>query len=209
MLPDPVSAHLRPVPTESPFSASARAHREPPDRDPDDVVVFDEEALPASAAPAGFGGRVRIVGSEADLSDADLLRERLVEEMLATVTDEEGQLLFATATTFLNNGQFQSAEIMFSAAMQIPDLRLAACEGLMQALVAAERYTEAVSTATRAERIFARDADALLGVVYWHGVAAQALGDADAARACFARVLAHPAHVHFPELAARAAALGG
>jgi hypothetical protein len=207
LLQDPGAASLRPVPTESPFGAGRV--RPEPQHPPDDVLVFDEDALLPAAAPAGFAGHVRIMGSESDLSDADLLRERLVEEMLASVTEEEGQLLFATASTFLNNGQFQSAEIMFSAAMQIPDLRLAACEGLMQALVAAGRHVEAVATAVRAERIFARDAEALLGIVYWHGVAAQTLGDTSVARTCFARVLAHPAQVHFPEVAARAEAVTG
>jgi tetratricopeptide (TPR) repeat protein len=207
LLQDASGASFRPVPTESPFGAGRV--RPEPQQPPDDVLVFDEDALPPAATPAGFAGRVRIVASESDLSDADLLRERLVEEMLASVTEDEGQLLFATASTFLNNGQFQSAEIMFSAAMQIPDLRLAACEGLMQALVAAGRHAEAVATAVRAERIFVRDAEALLGIVYWHGVAAQALGDTSAARTCFARVLAHPAHVHFPEVAARAETVTG
>jgi hypothetical protein len=199
---------LAPIPTESPFAAAARARRaSPPEAAEDDVVVFDEDALPASAPPHGFTGRVFIAADESDLQDADALRDRLVEEMLASITEEEGQVLFATASTFLNNGQYETAEIVFSAAMQLPDLRLAACEGLMQALVAAGRHTEAVATGARAERIFAREGDALLGIVYWHGVAAQALGATDAATGCFQRVLAHPQHVHFPELAARMAAL--
>lgn len=169
----------------------------------EDVVAPREE----TAATGVFQGRVFVGGVGTDLTDADVLRDRLVEEMLARVTDEEGQVLFATATTLLSNREFESAERMFSAAMEIPEFRLPACEGVIQALVGAGRHAEAAATGATAVRIFARDADALLGIVYWHGVAAQALGDAETARNSFARVQATRHRGHFPDLAERLAAV--
>jgi hypothetical protein len=201
---------LPPIPVESPFRAGAgtpgpSSHTV---ADDEDAVVLEGDSLSwTSDEPTGFAGRVFVPPAAADLTDADALRERLVEEMLAKVGEAEGQLLFATATTFLNNGEFETAEIMFSAAMQIPELRLAACEGAMQALVGAGRYAEAMATGTRATRVFAREGEALLGIVYWHGVAAQAAGDAATARSCFTRVDATPHRVQFPDLADRMAAV--
>lgn len=202
---------LPPTPAESPFRAGEGApdpRRHTAAAEDEDVVVLEGDSLSwTSDEPTGFAGRVFVPPAGANLTDADALRERLVEEMLAKVGEAEGQLLFATATTFLNNGEFETAEIMFSAAMQIPELRLAACEGAMQALVGAGRYAEAMATGTRATRIFAREGEALLGIVYWHGVAAQAAGDAATARSCFARVDATPHRVQFPDLADRMAAV--
>jgi hypothetical protein len=201
---------LPPIPAESPFRAGAgtpgpSSHTV---TDDEDVVVLEGDSLSwTSDEPTGFAGRVFVPPAGADLADADALRERLVEEMLANVGEAEGQLLFATATTFLNNGEFETAEIMFSAAMQIPELRLAACEGAMQALVGAGRSAEAMATGTRATRIFAREGEALLGIVYWHGVAAQAAGDAATALSCFARVDATPHRAQFPDLADRMVAV--
>lgn len=196
------------------LASPSRAGAETPDprsrcvAEDENLVVLEGDPLwSISEEPAGFTGRVLVSPVGADLTDADALRERLVEEMLVRVGDAEGQLLFATATTFLNNGEFETAEIMFSAAMQIPELRLAACEGAIQALVRAGRYAEAVATGTRATRIFAREGEALLGIVYWHGVAAQAAGDAAMARSCFARVDATPHRAQFPDLADRMAAV--
>jgi hypothetical protein len=199
---------LPPVPTESPFELPA-----PPmagsdtggQADVDELVVCDPDL--DAGEPSKFTGRI-VVGEEGgDLTDADALRERLVEEMLAKVTEEEGQLLFETATTFLNNGEPATAELMFSAAMQIPRLRVPACEGMIQALVAAERYVEAAAHGVKAGRLFASQGDLLTGIVYWHGVAAQALGDTDTAWTCFARVGDGPHAIHFPDLGARLAAL--
>ncbi|HEX8695971.1 MAG TPA: hypothetical protein VF746_26385 [Longimicrobium sp.] len=203
------SAELPPVPTESPFAA-ARAARQaaaPPHDPKEDVVVLDPDAFSPSREPEPFSGRVFVPAAGEDLTDAGALRDRLVEEMLARIGEEEGQLLFATATTFLNNGEFETAEIMFSAAMQLPELRVPACEGVMQALVGAGRYAEAVATGARAARIFAREGEALFGIVYWHGVAAQAVGDAAVARSCFARIDATPHRGQFPDLADRMAAV--
>lgn len=167
-----------------------------------DVQLLVDETLGHSAVAPGFVGRVTI-GDEVDPRDADALRERLVEEMLARFGDDQGQLLFDTASTFLNNAEFGAAELLFSAAMQVPEIRVAACEGLMQSLIGAGRFADAVSTASRACRIFARDGDALLGIVYLQGVAAQELGDYAVARACFARVAATAHAIHFPELEER------
>jgi hypothetical protein len=211
------AATLRPIPTESPFrpvvavtEPVAETAAAPPapaaSGDADEVLVWDAEP-DGSDQPAGFGGRVLIPGAGADLTDADALREQLVEAMLASVSEEEGQLLFDTASTFLNNREFGSAEIMFSAAMQVPPLRVPACEGVMQALIGAERFSEAVSTGTRALRIFAREGDALLGIVYCLGIAAQAQGDVSTARNCFARVAESGHAEHFPQLDGRRAAL--
>lgn len=206
---------LPPIPTESPFRAAepvVEPVAEPAAPDPvvsagaDEVLVWD--AGPGgSDEPAGFGGRVLVPGAGADLTDADALREHFVEAMLASVSEEEGQLLFDTASTFLNNREFGSAEIMFSAAMQVPAIRVPACEGVMQALIGAERFSEAVSTGTRALRIFGREGDALLGIVYCLGIAAQAQGDVATARSCYARVAESGHAEHFPELDARRAAL--
>ena len=149
----------------------------------------------------GFDGHVRVGdGDGIALEDADQLRDHLVEQMLARVTEEEFQILFDTATTFLANGQLASAELMFSAAMQSPVLRVAACEGLMQALVLAGRLDEAMANASRAVRLYARDGDAVLGIVYWQGVAAQAAGNRETARGCYARVAASPASAAYPEV---------
>ena len=198
---------LPPVPTENPFVVSTAAVEEVAaerDAPADDLVVFVPDAG-ADELPA-FTGRV-VVGQEAgDLTDADALRERLVEEMLAKVTDEEGQLLFETATTFLNNGEPATAELMFSAAMQVPGLRIPACEGMVQALVAAERYAEAAAQCVKAGRLFASHGEALTGIVYWHGVAAQAIGDTDTATMCFSRVSGSAHAIHFPDVGARLAA---
>lgn len=137
---------------------------------------------------AGFDGRVRVSAARIDLEDPVALREHLVEEMLARVSDEEAGLLVSAATTFLHNGDHATAEVMFSAAMQSPEFRIGACEGLVQALTLGGRHREAVANAERAERIFAREGVRLLGIVYWHGVAAQAVGDVATARGCFARI---------------------
>lgn len=210
---------LPPVPTVSPF-ARARGTRvahaaeeplQPVDRgveqDGDDVVVLLDLTLDGPAAPAGFSGWVRIAAEEADLTDADALRDRLVEEMLASVSDEEGQVLFETATTFLINRDFETAEVMFSAAMQLPELRVPACEGVMQSLVGAGRFVEALATGARATRIFAREGDSLLGIVYLQGIAAQAVEDDALARSCFARIAASTHAAHFPDLQDRQAAV--
>jgi hypothetical protein len=143
-----------------------------------------------------------------DVEDADSLRDHLVERMLAEVTDDEFLLLFETATTFLANGQFDTAELIFSAAMQAPALRVAACEGLVQSLVRGGRHSEAITNAVRATRVFAREGDHLAGVLYWQGVAAQESGDPQMARGCFDRVLATPAAAVFPELRSRREAVG-
>lgn len=211
---------LPPVPTVSPFERArgtrvAHAAEEPPqlvdrgvEQGGDDVVVLLDLTLDGPAAPAGFSGRVTIAAEDADLTDADALRDRLVEEMLASVSDEEGQLLFETATTFLINRDFETAEVMFSAAMQLPELRVPACEGVMQSLVGAGRFVEAVATGARATRIFAREGDSLLGIVYLQGIAAQAVEDDALARSCFARVAASGHAAHFPDLQDRQAAVG-
>jgi hypothetical protein len=197
---------IPPVPTKSPFLQVPMAEGGPAGRDDvEEVVVFD--AGPEVGEPLAFTGRILVGEEGGDLTDADALRERLVEQMLAKVTEEEGQLLFDTATTFLNNGEPATAELMFSAAMQIPRLRIPACEGMIQALVAAERYVEAAAHGVKAGRLFASQGDLLTGIVYWHGVAAQALGDTDTARTCFARVGDGPHAMHFPDLGSRLAAL--
>jgi hypothetical protein len=209
---------LPPLPTVSPFERAratrvAHAAEEPlvdrgVERGGDDVVVLLDLTLEGPPPPAGFSGRVTIAAEDADLTDADALRDRLVEEMLASVSDEEGQLLFETATTFLINYDFETAEVMFSAAMQLPELRVPACEGVMQSLVGAGRFVEAVATGARATRIFAREGDSLLGIVYLQGIAAQAVEDDALARSCFARVAASAHAAHFPDLHDRQAAVG-
>lgn len=209
---------LPPVPTVSPFERArgpgvARAAEEQlvargVEQDEDDVVVLVDLTLDDPAAPAGFSGRVTIAAEDADLTDADALRDRLVEEMLASVSDEEGRLLFETATTFLINRDFETAEVMFSAAMQRPELRVPACEGMMQSLVGAGRFVEAVATGARATRIFALEGDSLLGIVYLQGIAAQAVEDDALARSCYARVAASAHAAHFPDLQDRQAAVG-
>jgi hypothetical protein len=217
---DRAQEELPPVPTVSPFERAkgtrvANAAEEPlqlvdrgVEQGLDDVVVLLDLTLDGPAAPAGFSGRVTIAAEDADLTDADALRDRLVEEMLASVSDEEGQLLFETATTFLINRDFETAEVMFSAAMQLPELRVPACEGVMQSLVGAGRFVEAVATGARATRIFAREGDSLLGIVYLQGIAAQAVEDDALARSCFARVAASGHAAHFPDLQDRQAAVG-
>ncbi len=161
----------------------------------------EREAPGAGEGAGGFDGHVRVGDVDGiALDDADRLRDHLVEQMLARVTDEEFQILFDTATTFLANGQLGSAELMFSAAMQSSTLRVAACEGLMQALVLAGRTDEAIANASRAVRLYARDGDAVLGIVYWQGVAAQAAGDRETARRCYERVAGSPAAPAYPEV---------
>lgn len=156
---------------------------------------------------AQFTGRVRVGEGDADLTDAEALRERLVEEMLAGVSEEEGQLLIDVATTFLNNREFGSAELLFSAAMGIPTLRVPACEGLVQAQVGGERHEDAAGTAARALRIYAREGDALLGIVYWGGIAALELGDHETARRAFERISRSRHAADFPDLEERFAAV--
>ena len=164
----------------------------------------ESEADGAHPGPHGTDTRWHVrVDPTRDLEDADSLRDHLVERMLAEVTDDEFQLLFETATTFLANGQYDTAELMFSAAMQAPGLRVAACEGLVQALVLGGRHAEAITNAARATRVFARERAQLAGIFYWQGVAAQESGDAEMARDCFDRVLASPAAAVYPELRSR------
>lgn len=218
----PPERELPPIPTESPFdrARAVRASGGPPptaevelvvtvDEPPaeTDVVVLVDETLGDSDTAPGFSGRLRVSESDADLTDADALRDHLVEEMLAGISGEEGELLFQTATTFLNNRDFATAEVMFSAAMQVPEFRLGACEGVMQSLIGAGRFAEAVATGARAVRIFARSVDELTGIVYLQGVAAQELGDLETARACYERVAASPDASHIPDLAERRAAV--
>lgn len=164
----------------------------------------DAAGTEADTEAASTGARWHVrVDPAADLEDADSLRDRLVERMLAEVTDDEFLLLFETATTFLANGQFDTAELMFSAAMQAPGLRVAACEGLVQALVLGGRHSEAITNAVRATRVFAREGEHLAGVLYWQGVAAQESGDLAMARGCFDRVLATSAASVYPDLRSR------
>jgi hypothetical protein len=151
---------------------------------------------------------VRVDPAVHDVEDADALRDHLVERMLADVSDDEFQLLFETATTFLANRQYDTAELMFSAAMQAPGLRVAACEGLVQSLALGGRHSEAIAAAARAARVFAREGAMLAGIVYWQGVAAQDSGDVAMARGCFDRVLATPAASVFPELRSRRESAG-
>lgn len=165
-----------------------------------EASATDEEAGARSAGTEPWHVRVDPAG---DLEDADSLRDHLVERMLAEVTDDEFLLLFETATTFLANGQYDTAELMFSAAMQAPGLRVAACEGLVQALVLGGRHSEAIANAVRATRVFAREGEHLAGVLYWQGVAAQESGDVEMARGCFDRVLATSATSVYPDLRSR------
>jgi hypothetical protein len=182
----------------------------------DDGVSAAEVADTAEPAGESFAPDEREAGERwhvradpgVDVEDADGLRDLLVERMLAQVTEDEFLLLFETATTFLANGQFDTAELMFSAAMQAPTLRVAACEGLVQSLVRGGRHSEAITNAVRATRVFAREGDHLAGVLYWQGVAAQESGDPQMARGCFDRVLATPAAAVFPELRSRREAVG-
>jgi hypothetical protein len=175
-----------------------------------EVWVDDGDGTPNSAEPAApadgalaVRGRWHVrIDPAVDAENADELRDHLVERMLAEVSDEEFQVLFDTATTFLANGQYETAELMFSAAMQAPELRVAACEGLVQALVLGGRHSDAIANAQRATRVFARERDHLAGVLYWQGVAAQETGDTGMARECFDRVLAAAPGV-FPDLSAR------
>jgi hypothetical protein len=175
-------------------------------------VAEGEDESEAEGAGPGLQAdprwHVRVDPAGHDLEDADSLRDHLVERMLAEVTDDEFQLLFETATTFLANRQYDTAELMFSAAMQAPGLRVAACEGLVQALVLGGRHAEAITNAVRATRVFAREGAQLAGILYWQGVAAQESGDAEMARGCFDRVLATPAAAVYPELRSRRESVG-
>lgn len=203
---------LAPVPTVSPYdearAVSAVPPTEPPAEPLDDIIVLVDETLGASEVASGFSGRVTIGAADADLTDADALRDRLVEEMLSSVSEEEGMLLFETATTFLINHDFETAGLMFEAAMQCPEVRVPALEGVMRSLIGAGRFADAVATGARATRIFARAGDALLGIVYLQGIAAQEVQDAAMARSCFARVAASFHAAHFPDLRDRRAAVG-
>lgn len=195
-----------PMPTVDPF-LTARPNRSPPPSDePDEVAVLAFDDSPQQEAPPPFSGRV-VVEETIDLTDTDQLRERMVEEMLAGVTDDEAHQLFATAATFLNNGAPDSAERLFSATMRAPDLRVAACEGRMQALVQGGRCADAVTTGLRATRIFVREGDAVLGIVYWLGVAAQSEDNPEVASACFRRVATSGHAARFPDLPDRIASL--
>lgn len=203
---------LLPVPTVSPFDGARAVGAVPPAEPPaeplDDIIVLVDETLGESEVASGFSGRVTIGAADEDLTDADALRDRLVEEMLSSVSEEEGMLLFETATTFLVNRDFETAELMFEAAMQCPEVRVPALEGVMRSLIGAGRFADAVATGARATRIFARAGDALLGIVYLQGIAAQEVQDAATARSCFARVAASSHAAHFPDLPDRQAAVG-
>jgi hypothetical protein len=167
-----------------------------------EILLLDH--LDAAAEAPVFTGRLLVAGTDVDLSDADGLRDRLVEAMLAgAVTDQEGDELFHTASTFLNNFDYATAEALFSAAMQVPHLRVAGCEGLVQCLVKLGRMSDAVTTAALAVRIFSDDAQALLGILYWQGVAAEAQGDRLTARKCFERIVLSRQVEHFPDVSAR------
>lgn len=176
-------------------------------------VWLDEPGVESAAAPdpeePDPRWHVRVDPGTHDLEDADSLRDHLVERMLAEVTDDEFRLLFETATTFLANEQYDTAELMFSAAMQAPGLRVPACEGLVQALVLGGRHAEAITNAVRATRVFAREGAQLAGIYYWQGVAAQQSGDMEMARGCFDRVLVIPAAAAvYPDLRSRRESLG-
>jgi len=207
---------LLPVPTVSPFDGAravgavlpAGPTAEPAAEPLDDIIVLVDETLGESAVASGFSGRVTIGAADADLTDADALRDRLVAEMLSSMSEEEGMLLFETATTFLINRDFETAELMFEAAMQCPEVRVPALEGVMRSLIGVGRFADAVATGARATRIFARAGDALLGIVYLQGIAAQEVQDAAMARSCFARVAASSHAAHFPDLRDRRAAVG-
>ncbi len=175
--------------------------------DPDQGMTWRDPGEPTPEASASFTGRVRVSEKDADLTNAEELRERLVEEMLAGVSEEEGQLMIDVATTFLNNREFGSAELLFSAAMGIPSLRVPACEGMVQAQVGGGRNADAVGTASRALRIYAREGDALLGIAYWGGVAALELGDHATARSAFERISGSRHAAEFPDLKERFAAV--
>lgn len=168
------------------------------------VELFVLGDVETGAEPPAFTGRLFVAGTDVDLSDADGLRDRLVAAMLeGAVTDREGDELFHTASTFLNNFDYATAEALFSAAMQVPHLRVAGCEGLMQCLVKLGRLADAVTTAGLAVRLFSEDGPAVLGIVYWQGVAAEAQGDRVAARKCFERIVLSRQLEHFPDVAAR------
>lgn len=196
---------LPPIPKDSPFTSVAEPNDGSAADDGDPVVVFD--SLETAEEPDAFADRIVVDGQRFDLTAAESLRDHLVEAILSTVTEAEGRLLFETATTFLGNHDFGTAEVLFSAGMQLPELRVACCEGLMKALLGAERFSEAVSTGSRALRIFAREGDALLGIVYLNGCAAQSLGDSGTARQSFDRVAESSYTSHFPDLDERRAAL--
>ncbi len=204
--PAPGETALPPIPTESPFAAALAAATSGGAAEVDAVVMYDGDVEERDEAGV-FPGRLVVAQAEVELRDADLLRDRLVESMLSRVTEAEGRLLFETATTFLINREFGTAEVLFSAGMQLPGLRVASCEGLMRSLVGAERFAEAVATGTRALRIFARDGDALLGIAFLLGQASEALGDLNTARACYERVAGSADAAHFRDLDTRRAAV--
>lgn len=199
---------LPPVPTVSPFAEARAVGAVPPAEPLDDVVVLVDETLGGSEVASGFSGRVIIAAADADLTDADALRDRLVEEMLSSVSEAEGMLLFETATTFLINRDFETAGLMFEAAMQCPEVRVPALEGVMRSLIGAGRFADAAATGARATRIFARAGDALLGIVYLQGIAAHEVQDAAMARSCFARIAASTHAAHFTDLRDRRTAVG-
>jgi hypothetical protein len=193
----------RPVPASDPFAAvpDADSDRDAPEEAEVEVeveaevevVMLDLDSDPPVPAGGSFDGRLRVSGGNGDeLTDAERLRDRLVDEMLATIPEEEARLLFESATTFLNNGDPATAAVIFSSVMRVPEFRVAACEGFMQALVQDGRCDEAAVTASRAERVYATEGAAILGIVYWHGVAAQHQGDKATALLCFSRVLSDP-----------------
>jgi hypothetical protein len=206
------AADHRPVPASDPFVAVPHAASDrdaPEEAEVEVVVMLDLDSDPPGPAGASFDGRLTVSGGDGDdLTDAERLRDRLVDEMLATIPEEEARLLFESATTFLNNGDPATAAVIFSSVMRVPEFRVAACEGFMQALVQDGRCDEAAVTASRAERVYATEGAAILGIVYWHGVAAQHQGDKATALLCFTRVLSDPtARSCFVDLDSRIAAV--
>ena len=201
----------RPVPASDPFVAvpDADSARDALEEAEVEVVMLDLDSDSPVPAGASFDGRLTVSGRDGDeLTDAERLRDRLVDEMLATIPEEEARLLFESATTFLNNGDPATAAVIFSSVMRVPEFRVAACEGFMQALVQDGRCDEAAVTASRAERVYATEGAAILGIVYWHGVAAQHQGDKATALLCFSRVLSDPtARSCFVDLDGRIAAV--
>lgn len=104
----------------------------------------------------------------------DGLRERLVEQLLAG--PESPEVLFAVAMTLLRCGHLADAEVLFAAAAEAPELRLAAWEGLMEILVRSGRSGEAVSTALRLTRVHRGAGEALAGIRRWGDLGAAAAG---------------------------------
>lgn len=209
-LPDEDDFEPAPAVNEAPVEPmlfSGIAPQPPSPLELEQSVAWVDPGEPPHEDRAQFTGRVRVGEGEADLTDAEGLRERLVEEMLAGVSEAEGQLLIDVATTFLNNREFGSAELLFSAAMGIPTLRVPACEGLVQTQVGGGSHEDAAGTAARALRIYAREGDALLGIVYWGGIAALELGDRETARRAFERISRSRHAAAFPDLEDRYAAV--